>query len=294
MILLIGEAEIFKTILTLVAASKYPQVSDIKNFNQIPNNYRNFLNNYCKINCATDKTEPSVVTDPNRQEMLKHRFSQRQELDDLRQDEVIEEHRYLDTIQITHKVRLASDWLKQHSPLHFKIYNLAITDILVAASTRARAGSVSTAPGCVWIGDICEYANWEVAEILVHELIHTLVFLDENRHSHYDYRLISNSENNSISSILNIPRPVDKAFHSIIVAIELIKFRNLTKQNLKSNRVHPPTATLLHQVRKSITDLQKLVEREPAILTPRAKALLALSKETVLNLYSTHEMPHAF
>ena len=78
-----------------------------------------------------------------------------------------------------------------------------------------------------------------------------------------------------------------------ISSIELIKFRNLVSKNPNDYRVHPPTATLLPQLIKSIASLQTLVEREPEILSSRAKHILKLCNQFVLKPHSTKEITHA-
>jgi hypothetical protein len=201
---------------------------------------------------------------------------------------------HIDSTAIAAKVNLAIQWLQNHSPQHFALFNLAITDFLIAGSSRGRAGSVSTAPGCIWIGNIFKYDDWEVAEILVHELVHTLVFLDENQHCHYDYSRISKPENYAVSSILKMPRPVNKVFHSIIVATELILFRKFVGQATKIHRVHPPTTDLLGQLYTSISGLQDLLVREPSIITTRAAALLAKCQRSLMSFSpKTKASPHA-
>ncbi|CAH2810032.1 MAG: hypothetical protein CBARDCOR_6744 [uncultured Caballeronia sp.] len=71
------------------------------------------------------------------------------------------------------------------------------------------------------------YTFSDLMEMLVHELTHQTMFLDELRYAHFSYADVLDRSTWEKSTILNVARQLDKVLHSIIVAIEILLFRDM-------------------------------------------------------------------
>ncbi|WP_419241289.1 aKG-HExxH-type peptide beta-hydroxylase [Cardinium endosymbiont of Nabis limbatus] len=106
-------------------------------------------------------------------------------------------------------------------------------------------GSSSAGIGLIWISGHGALDREDIAELLLHELTHHQLFIDERCHMHYNYAALCKPENFSSSAILNKKRPLDKVVHSIIVATEII---------LARNRFLPQQETKVHGTSKNLMD----------------------------------------
>jgi hypothetical protein len=90
----------------------------------------------------------------------------------------------------------------------------------------------------------------------VHELTHHALFIDEHRYGHYDYPVILAPETWAQSALLKTPRPLDKVIHSIIVATEIVMFREQCLGHPAAPLVHPPTAKICTQISQSLDSVE--------------------------------------
>lgn len=172
----------------------------------------------------------------------------------------------------------AIDELALYSEDHSVLFNMIVTDILVSPSRLARGGSTSLAIGAIWANPDPTFTINDVMEILVHELTHHTMFLDELRYGHYFYSNVIDRSSWARSAILKSVRPLDKVLHSIVVAVEVLLFRCRCTGHPIIPRVHPPTEMLVTQLQYSIYSAEQVVLRNGVILQPRALALLANAK----------------
>jgi hypothetical protein len=122
-----------------------------------------------------------------------------------------------------------------------------------------------------------------MAEFLVHELTHNLLFLDERRHEHYvNPLLLADSASFAVSAVLKIPRPLDRTFHSLIVASEVLAFRKICGEPAHP-LVHPSTEALLRACRSTIDDIRGVIRRRP-LVTPRFMEMLSRVDEQTSSL----------
>ena len=94
--------------------------------------------------------------------------------------------------------------------------------------------------------------------MLLHELTHHLLFIDERNFAHFDYSQIANKNNQAFSAILNLTRPMDKVFHSIVVASELILGRQMFLPKGGTTVVHPPTEKMSSDTVKAYQSVYSL------------------------------------
>lgn len=94
----------------------------------------------------------------------------------------------------------------------------------------------------------------DVMEMLLHELTHHLLFVDEHNYQHFTYPELIKKENYAFSAILNMMRPLDKVVHSIVVATELVKARTRFLHDVDARVVH-------QQSQKMSVDTMKACEK---------------------------------
>lgn len=148
-------------------------------------------------------------------------------------------------------------------------------------SADSGGGSTSTLPGVIWCCNRRDWDAWDIVEFLVHELTHNLVFIDEYYHVHYpDLEKIEAPENYALSAVLKRPRPLDKVFHSLVVAYEVLQLRRRFNDP-QSPKAHPRTPHLLEQCRDTIRSLETLLEQKPDLVSERVKVLILKIKREI-------------
>lgn len=168
--------------------------------------------------------------------------------------------------------------MKAQIPTHYDFLNNCIEAIFFEESDIASGGSTSNAVGAIWANPNLRFRLQDTIELLVHELTHNLMFLDEWVHPHYDYDLILSPETWCQSAILLTKRPVDKVVHSIIVATEIVLLRRMITGEPKEFYAHPPSVELVKAILTSIDDLRTLPQ-SAELLQPRVRQLLDLAEE---------------
>lgn len=126
---------------------------------------------------------------------------------------------------------------------------------------RAKAGSTSQAIGVIWANPKTTYSLHDMVEILVHEMTHHAMFIDEVRYVHYSYSAVTDKSTWARSAILNVPRPLDKVLHSAVVATEVLLMRANYIGHPVITKVHPPTNVMLTQLKDAIASTEKVLLR---------------------------------
>lgn len=170
--------------------------------------------------------------------------------------------------------------LEQLKKANIEVYSLfmtAIHSIFFRDSKSAAEGSTSSAVGLIWLNIKEKLDINDVVELLIHELTHNLLFIDEICHSHYNYDLVSQKDFYAQSSILQTKRPLDKVLHSIVVSTEIILSRKNYLPNFWKASIHPSTPQLIKQTLEAIESVYRLPIN--LLLKPRAMEILAKCKE---------------
>jgi hypothetical protein len=176
--------------------------------------------------------------------------------------------------------------MREINPSYSQLIDLAIHTIFSSPSKLAGGGSTSAAIGCIWVNLRKHWQEQDVLEFLVHETTHNLVFIDELCHTHYiNYLEISKPENFAHSAILSKPRPLDKVFHSIIVSVEVLSFRQDQLGHPDQPCLHPPSDILLDQTNRSLVSVLEN-EAIKRLLTERAVSILKKCREKLQNIES--------
>lgn len=112
------------------------------------------------------------------------------------------------------------------------LVSLVVTDVVVIpSSTRTGGGSASHMPGVVAVSPKSSWTATEMAETLVHEATHLNIFLSEMLHKLYSKPLaqLERPEHRALSAVrIGEMRPLDKAFHSALVAVPLLYMQHIT------------------------------------------------------------------
>ncbi|GEO28156.1 hypothetical protein AAC03nite_39410 [Alicyclobacillus acidoterrestris] len=154
------------------------------------------------------------------------------------------------------------------------LYNLVIDSVFHAPSNIAAGGTTSGAVGILWIDAREDWTNRDMYEFLVHELSHTLLFIHEWAHGLFtSQRRLTESETYAMSAIRGQIRPMDKAFHSAIVATDVLLLREKIIGHDTRTILHPSTSELIPQIFDSIRSIQEVDARQ-GILTDYAQKLL--------------------
>ncbi len=185
--------------------------------------------------------------------------------------------------EVLANVQVAMDRLAGVNPGLYRLFDLVIHTVFYHRSQNSGGGSISSAPGVIWCSPKRTWSQFDLAEFLVHELTHNILFLDERRYEHYsDPEALFARENFPVSAVLGIPRPLDRAFHSLVVATEVLCFR---AQNGEPDApvVHPTSPVLLESCFRTAGSIRDVLARGN-IVTPRFLAVMDLVEKRLLDL----------
>lgn len=272
MIYLIGKDEIFRNIAVLGVS--YSKILP-KTINELEFNFHNFLKDFQPSCPRSNETGAQIVENYEIEETLTNLYRTDALLNDRNQSAIIGD-RFNNNIFHSQKKLLneALENIKLNFPDVYEILQLTIDSFLLRNSKTSGGGSTSNAIGVIWINARSHWKLTDISELLIHELVHNLIFIDELRYLHFkDYAEILKEENFAQSAILKIKRPIDKVFHSIIVGVEILLARKNFSNNLKDPAIHPPSDKLHAQVAIALKSLFSLSNYDN-LLTERGKYLM--------------------
>jgi hypothetical protein len=163
--------------------------------------------------------------------------------------------------------------LNEVNPLLREVFDVVIHTLFYARSPESGGGSVSSAIGVIWCGNRRHWSTQDIAEFLVHEFTHNVVFLDELCNQHYcDLRDIAQQENYAFSTILRRLRPLDKAFHSLVVGYEVLRWRQEADEP-PHPIVHPSSKQLRQGCLETIQSIRTVMMRRH-LVTERFHAVV--------------------
>jgi hypothetical protein len=288
---LIGFEKNLETIITL----SYEQLVQEKNQDVLglKRAYNKFLKNIQSDSSvpASDSIDVKFVSNPDIIKNLIEYYRVKSALNDKDQSKVIippDSNQSFQIMQIaSQNCQDEFNKLKKNYPEFASLFELVINYIFCTLSDVAGGGSTSGAIGVIWANPKNNWQCEDFVEFYTHEFTHQLVFLDERRYQHYiDYDLVSDSNNFCRSAILCIPRPLDKVFHSLLVATEIILTRENVLGHPKFPKIHPPTKPMLDNCFQTINSIEMLQARTK-ILTERGLELVNLCKS---KLYKISEL----
>lgn len=144
--------------------------------------------------------------------------------------------------------------------------DLLVTDVVVLNSGVDGGGSANTIPGLVVMSPGERWDVPEYAECLVHEGLHTGLFLMDMVYGMFtkSSRELEADEYRALSAVkIGQMRPLDKAFHAAVVAIPLMYMQHLRGKS-----------TLVDLYSESLRDACKSLLKQREYFTPYGQMLL--------------------
>jgi hypothetical protein len=173
------------------------------------------------------------------------------------------------------RVMAATATLETVAPELASLFALAVNRVVCASVRGISSGSVSHAIGLIWINPATRASDGDVLELLVHELAHTITYIDETLWPHF-VSIEAGQTMEAVSAVRGVARPVYHAWHSLIVGVELLDFRRRIPCS-DSIRVHPASEELVSMSRATVDSFRKLsLER---ILTARGATIMEVCCE---------------
>ena len=164
------------------------------------------------------------------------------------------------------------------------VFGLVIHTIFLKASKPSSSsrgshgGSSSAAIGTIWLTVEDALQRVDIMEMLVHELTHHLLFIDELNHAQFAYSEIAKPENFARSAILKRNRPLDKVVHSIVVATEILEARRKYLYGFGPSKIHPPSDALKQDTEMAIESVLTLPNLND-LITSHLREVLAKCTE---------------
>ena len=116
--------------------------------------------------------------------------------------------------------------------------------------------STASVIGTVWFNPASSWMPETLAEVVVHETTHALIFLDEIRHIHIDPTAAMEREMPTVpGAVSSRPLPLPTAVHSAMVAAELLEWRRRFSSDF-GVPVHGSTEKIITNARQTFDLLQ--------------------------------------
>ncbi len=290
MILQFGIHSQISNLVTLIGTEGLPSARSLRSLTDIQTGYRRFIERAQRRRTAGRPGVTKIVTNAAQASRFRSLFANDSLLDDKAQSIVIKQSKDTEVNEKHYLLGRALKELSLYSREHRALFDTIITDIFILPSDIARAGSTSAALGVIWANPRVQYTLHDVIEILVHELSHHTMFIDELRYSHYDYESIIDRSTWATSAILHALRPLDKVLHSAVVAAEILLLREKILGHPVRPAVHPPTPLLRNQLSESVASMEAIRRNKsiPPILLERACEILDNLREIDQMLSGRH------
>lgn len=289
MLFLRGEKDVLQTINIL---SKSLQISGLDNsYDSLAKKYKMLLNEVQPGIPHSNQLYPMYLTDPQIIQRLLETFGTKSAADDTYYD--LDAASMNESEIILNKTRESVKALGDEYPPFSWIFNLVMDTVFNVSSKVASGGTTSAAVGVLFIDPRKNYTKEDFYELLVHELGHTLLFLTEWRYGLFnDVTRITDFNTYAMSAIRNQSRPFDKAFHSVVVSIEILLLRTNVIGHEQKRFLHPSTAKLIPMVNQAIESIRETDKREN-MLTPYGKNLLSDCRKVMMN-FNEKRMDNVF
>ncbi|OGQ47496.1 MAG: hypothetical protein A3I05_02355 [Deltaproteobacteria bacterium RIFCSPLOWO2_02_FULL_44_10] len=281
---LFGPEESIKNVYKL--SCKFFDENRITDTNSLKHYYLNFLSVH-QPHQPINRSSIFFITDEEISNKLKKAYHS-SGLNDLNQQGVLGQSMAPDErSQLIDLVGNGYEHLSRANPKLKALFDLVIHSIFFVKSHKGKLGAISfggsssTAMGTIWISGHGNLTKHDIAEFLLHELTHHLLFVAERCIAQFKYTEMILPENFAQSAILNRKRPLDKVVHSVAVSTEILLARRSFLPPVEII-IHPDSQTLEKQTLFAIDDVFKLKKLEK-VLTPwtidllhRCKAALTI------------------
>lgn len=251
--------------------------------------YQTFLRRWHPRLPSGSVSGPVYVDDPRIESELIRAFLNESPLDDLPRYrdktffEIGDERRGDITADLLH-VANAIDGFRDIDPGFWNVFDLFVNHLFFAFSRYSRGGTDSDCIGVLYLSRARQYSLRDLYEIIVHELTHTMMFVDELTRPHYgEESLMPHPENWALAAITGMRRPLDKVLHSMVISTEVLLHRELVLGHEGETTIHPDSVTLRGNVLRTIDSLVEHPNRD-ALLGRRGFELIARCHDTITAL----------
>ncbi len=154
------------------------------------------------------------------------------------------------------RVRDAYERLAGFSPVRRRLFDAVVTRIIATRLRGVSGGSANSCIGVLWVNPSKKASADDVMEFLVHELAHTLGYIDETATPHFKSEAFGQAIP-AFSAVRCQQRPLYHVMHSLFVGCELLAFRR-DQPRLKDLRLHPKTTDLRESCAVSLASVLEL------------------------------------
>jgi len=224
-----------------------PGGNSVENIDELRNYFLNFLEDLYP-NIEVNRTKDIFIYDDNIELNLANAFNMKEHLGNPDQMKGFIGNAYPNPVKIKkiEQVKIALEELLDIDNELRSIFELVIHSIIVREPKTidgriTHSSSATTAVGVIWLSIVDGLSKHDIQELLVHELIHQLLFIDDFVHSQFDYAEMSKEENFGITGISLTRRPLDIVIHSLVVAAELVMARKYLIGEPVNPKVHSRT-----------------------------------------------------
>jgi hypothetical protein len=171
--------------------------------------------------------------------------------------------------------------LKTSAPHYSEILELCVHSIIVrdangVGGPKAHSSSGADSVGIIWLSCLDGVTELDLQELLIHELVHQLLFIEDYLYQEFDYDRMSEIGNFGLTAISLTPRPLDIAIHSLVVASELLIARDRWIGEPETPTVHPKSASIRETIVKSRDSIYACRDADE-LITPYISELLRSS-----------------
>lgn len=284
MILTFGHGQAYKNILRVLISDPHKQgFQHSDGINSIKENFKEFLKIH-QPKCPPNFGNELITGDQSPEDNNDYLKFGESRIDDLYQENIIgEKYSSKEFLNYRKTAEDALEHISSLSGVSREIFDLYINEVSLRESNHSRdgrkafGGSTSKTIGKIWLAPSAKLGVRDYVELLIHELTHNMLFVDELNHRHFEYSNMHKEPYFAQSAILNSRRPLDKVFHSIFVGLEVWLWRQ-ARLGWEQVVVHPDSDTLLVQIKDSIASIFGN-EKTTSLLLPRARSLLETASE---------------
>jgi hypothetical protein len=132
--------------------------------------------------------------------------------------------------------------IERNFPSIWPLFVELISFVILANKPGYDGGSISSRVGLVWISPKPDWTPNDWAELLVHEFIHNVLFLEDMSRCLFlaGTERLSEPDVASLSAIRRVVRGYDKSYHSAFVAYGLIRFHLTLGDDVRARKFLDP------------------------------------------------------
>lgn len=154
------------------------------------------------------------------------------------------------------------------NPRIVELLDLVVAEIAVIQVAKPEAGSHSSAISMIWMNPDESWSSKYFAEIIFHELLHQIFFLEDMvRGIMPDVELLEREETRAFSAVRKTARYFDSAMHAAFVTIGMMYFYDVSSKLVRGGNT-ARIAECMTLGRKAVSDLKRVASNQEALRRP--------------------------